>query len=190
MFFFFICFGYAALGAMDCYVTRFPGPANHVLHIFRFGTNLARAAGVGPQGAESTPLVWWLNIKNFDYFTLTTGNQEISKTVIRFQGCMNIYLIGFAPFVLAYNFTRARAGDRLSLLVCCLFLANYVPILVTWIKARRICYLFYMLPSLPAISMGFGAVSKALPGWVAALMVLVTFYSFLTIFPFPIFPWV
>jgi predicted membrane-bound dolichyl-phosphate-mannose-protein mannosyltransferase len=186
MFGFYLTFSYCALGMMDCYFTEFPGPANHVMHIFSYGTSLSRAVGVGPQGAESTPLQWWLNEKVFEYLNINSGTEGALTTVISFKGAMSVYLISAAPFVLGYSFLQARLGNRLALLAVCLFLANYVPILVTWFKARRICYLFYMLPSLPAIAMAAGCTAEALPAWTRALLVVATLYSFVSLFPFPL----
>lgn len=185
---FWLAFAYSALGMMDCYFTEFRGPVSHVAHIFKFGTSLARPTGVGPQGAESTPLHWWMNEKDFDYLNITTSLNDVNTTVVRFRGCMSIYLIGAAPFVLAFCASQARKGSRLGLWVVCAVFANYVPFLVTWIKAHRICYIFYMVPNLPLLAAGIGLAGGVLPRWFPWVFALGTVYTFVALFPFPLTP--
>lgn len=181
---FWLTSAFVFLGALDRYFTEFSGPLEHVKYIFKYGTSLSREVGVAPQGAEGTPIQWWLNIKTFDYLSVW-GTDAKGNTVplATFVGCMNIYFIAVAPLVLAYSFTQARAS-RLALLCSCLFLANYVPMLLVWVKSRRISYLFYMLPSMPSIAMSIGLVAGRLPKWVSRLFAAITLYAFATLFPF------
>lgn len=184
MFAFYLAFSWFGLGLLDARFTEFSGPLAHVKHIFAFGTALSREPGFDPQGAESTPLQWWMNDKVFEYLQINVGTNNLINAVVSFKGSLNIYLIASAPFILYFNFLQARRGDRLGLLVVCLFLGNYVPILATWIKARRICYLYYMLPSLPAFALGAANAAGSLPAWVRNVMVVGTLYSFIYLFPF------
>ena len=186
LFVFWLLSSFFALGALDRYYTEFKGPLEHVRYIFSYGTSLAREVGVAPQGAESTPLQWWLNIKCFEYLgvwgTDLKGNQV---PLASFQGCMNIYFVACAPLALGFCLLHARTS-KWARLCFCLFVANYVPMLLVWIKARRISYLFYMLPSMPSISLAIACVSRELPPWVGRLLMVLTVYAFCMLFPFPL----
>lgn len=181
---FFIAFFYFGLGALDCYWTEFRDPFLHVQHIFKYAASLTRPIGVNPQGAESTPLQWWLNKKAFDYYSMEYSVGEIRTTEIAFRGEMNAYFLAMAPFALVYSLLEARKGDRLSLLICSLFVCNYGAILVTWLKTRRICYLYYMVPSIACLACAVGKALWKLPGWATITMVGASIYSFCSLFPF------
>lgn len=181
---FYLLFSFLALGAMDCYWTEFRDPYLHVQHIFKYAATLTRPIGVTPQGAESTPLMWWLNKKAFDYFSLDVSIGDIKLQEIAFRGEMNAYFLALAPLALLHSVREARKGNRLALLILCLFVSNYGAILLTWLKTRRICYIYYMLPSMGALACAVGQAVWTLPRWVSAALVLLTLYSFASLFPF------
>jgi len=181
---FYVTFFLSTLGALDCYWTEFRNPIQHVKHIVQFGTNLSREKGIGPQGIESTPLQWWLNEKSFDYLTVNLVKGENTLSDIHFRGIISPYLIASAPFVLCYCLIHGCRGNKAALLAFSLFASNYLPLLLTWLKVRRICYLYYMLPCLPALAIGLACTLKDCPLWVRVTFLLATLYSFVLFFPF------
>ncbi len=184
MYFFYVLFGASALGALDCYFTRFTNPVSHVRHILSFGASLSRPKTLDPQGAESTPLQWWRNHKQFDYLSVTTSHDQFSNTEVRFQCALSLYLIAAAPFALYFCWLQALRGDRVGLLVVCWVFASYVPLLATWLISGRICYLYYMLPSMPGLAIGTARLIAQFPAWVTGLLTLATLYVFVSLFPF------
>jgi predicted membrane-bound dolichyl-phosphate-mannose-protein mannosyltransferase len=182
---FMFSFAYFSLGALDCYYTEFRNPVDHVLHVFNFGSNLSRERGLDPQGIESTPLQWWLNEKSIDYLAVNTGSGDRVNSQVRFRGLMSLHLIAMAPFILAFSVSPSASNCRkLALLAACLFVASYVPILLTWLRYRRICYLYYMLPCLPPTAVGVSCVVTRLPAWVRYLFLGCVLYSLVVLFPF------
>ena len=172
------------LGALDNQWTEFRNPIDHLKHIVVYGKNLSREEGVGPQGIESTPLQWWLNEKSIDYFTMSLTKGANSATPIRFRGIISPFLLAAAPFAAVHCFQRARRGDRLSALAIALVICNYVPFLITWAKFRRICYIYYMLPIVPALVMGTVRLLQDCPVWVRYAFLAAQIYSFTLYFPF------
>lgn len=181
---FYTAFTFFVLGSLDCYWTEFRSPVAHVVHIFKFGASLTRTQGVGPQGVESTPLQWWMNDKVFDYFTLTTTVEGNSWNPIQFQGRMSNYVIAAAPFALVFCAIEACRGSTLGMLVVCLFFFNYGAVFGSWVTARRICYIYYMVPCLPPFAIGISSMLERCPRWVRYTFVATLIYSFIYLFPF------
>lgn len=181
---FYAAFTFFLMGALDCYWTQFRTPTEHVVHIFRYGASLVREKGVAPQGVESTPLQWWMNDKAFDYFAITTSVEGNTANPIRFQGRLSNYIISAAPFALLFCLVHGWRGNRMAILVLCLFFFNYAPVFASWALARRICYLYYMVPCLPAIVLGISLGLKSMPGWFRYSFVASVLYSFVYLFPF------
>lgn len=180
----YLSFTFFALGALDCYFTEFRTPIEHIHHIFQYAATLVRQEGVAPQGIESTPLQWWLNERAFDYFSISYSADGITSIPILFQGKMSNFLIAVAPFSLVYCCIEAKRGSRIALLAVCLFLANYLPVLASWFFARRICYIYYMVPSLPAFSLATAHALRRFPTWAQVTFPLAVVYSFYFLFPF------
>lgn len=182
--FFYLSFSLSLLGMLDCYCSEFRSPIQHLQHIVRFGSGLNRPPGVAPQGIESTPIQWWMNEKDFDYAAVSVSSNGATHNTIRFRSQVSPYLLSAAPFALAFCATRAWGGQPLPLLVLCLTAANYLPFLVTWITMRRICYLYYLLPCIPALAVGVACSLEELPRWVSVLFAVASCYAFASLFPF------
>lgn len=182
----FVCMGsltYSGLGAMDCYWTEFRHPEDHLKHIVSYGKALSREQGVSPQGIESTPLQWWLNEKNFSYLEVAATSKGNRADAVVFRGILNPYLLGLAPFALCFCLLRARSRS-LELLVLCLVVANYGPFLLTYLRFRRITYIYYMVPLLPYLCIAASLMLDACPRWARWVMVIASAYSLAYYFPF------
>ncbi|MFN8607594.1 MAG: glycosyltransferase family 39 protein [Vulcanimicrobiota bacterium] len=181
---FYLPFMLLSLGALDNQWTEFRNPFAHLKHIVTYGKNLAREAGVEPQGIESTPLQWWLNEKNIDYFTMSLTKGANSATPIRFRGILSPYLLMATPFAALYCLQRCRKGDRLACLGLIVIVCNYLPFLLTWLKYRRICYIYYMLPIVPALTIITVCLLSECPRWARWVFLAAHVYSLALYFPF------
>jgi hypothetical protein len=101
---------------------------------------------------------------------------------------MNEYVIFAAPFALIHAAKAAWRGtwsdSRLGTFAVAWFLANYGPFLFAWVIARRVSYIYYMVPSLPAFAVAIAALSGRLPRFLRWSFVGAVLYSFCLSFPF------
>lgn len=188
-----VCFP-LALGILDSGWSGYKNPAEHVAHIFRYGFALTRAGG--PQGQESDPWQWLLNDVPMNYLrteTQVVENGEVKETraLVAFRGAMNPYLIAIAPLAVAYAVYSAwKWRDDCSFLTLALFFVTYAPFWPAAILAHRISYIFYFLPTIPAVAIGAAQLLHA-PGlpravrWAFVGAVLLGFYGY---FPFRVVP--
>lgn len=167
-------------------------PFEHLQRITGYG--VALRAPRGPSGIQSYPWQWLWNDVQISYFRvdrqIKVGEREIeSRPLIWFRGAMNPYVLALLPpglgFV-AWSWWRRRPEARLGALALAWFAANYLPFLGVAIASHRIMYLYYVLPSVPAIALAGGSF-LAMPGlprivpWLYFGAVLAAFYGY---FPF------
>jgi predicted membrane-bound dolichyl-phosphate-mannose-protein mannosyltransferase len=182
------------LAALDAVWSSYKSPIAHIRFIFDYGLALTRPDG--PQGQESNPWQWLLNEVPMTYLrtdvqVLVNGQVEVTRAVVFFRGAMNPYVIFIAPLAIAYAVYLAYTRrDSYAFLVLALFVATYAPFWPAAMIAHRISYLFYFLPSLPAVALGAAQLMYApqVPrvvrwGYVGA--VLLGFYGY---FPFRTIP--
>jgi hypothetical protein len=174
-----VAFFLAGLGALDNYWTEFRGPLEHLGHMVHYHAGLTH---VGPStGADSSPLGWWLNQGEINYYTSTVGG----RTDVRFRAAMNEYIIWAAPLALLYAGHRAwAAGSKLAAFAVASFVANFAPPFLAWAIQSRTSYIYYMVPSMPAFACAIAAVAERVPRpllWCFAGAVLYAFF-----FSFPI----
>jgi predicted membrane-bound dolichyl-phosphate-mannose-protein mannosyltransferase len=185
-----LAFFFAGLGALDCEWTNFRNPWAHVVSIIEFAKSMTRNGP--PQGTESSPLQWWLNLGVMNYFTVTSSSNGLTWTTILFKASMNDYLIFAAPFAFLFAIRRAWAqqssGAKIGAFVVASVAANYGPVVYAWARYSRMSYIYYMLPSMPALIAAIALLGngggRPLPrairwGYVAAIL-----YSFCFSFPF------
>jgi dolichyl-phosphate-mannose--protein O-mannosyl transferase len=106
---------------------------------------------------------------------------------------MNPYLLGLVPVGLAFAglaWWRRRAEAELGAMGLAWFVSTYVPFYLASMLGQRVTYLFYFLPTLPAVALAGSAfllkTGLARPVlWIYLAAVLVGFYSF---FPFKLVP--
>lgn len=186
----------ALLGLLDSRWSSYKNPVDHIHHILRYGFALVRPGG--PQGEESNPWQWLLNDVPITYLRINTNtsildtvNSQVTRTTIFFRGAMNPYVIAGAPLAVAYAAHSAwTRRDDCSFLVLALFFVTYGPFWPAAELGHRISYLFYFLPTLPAVALGMGQLLHApqLPRairWAYIGAVLLGFYAY---FPFRTIP--
>lgn len=149
----------AGLTLLDARLSQFPSPIDHIARIFTYGANLSAplTTGICP-GVDSKPWQWLFNECQINYFstdvTTTSGGAVVAKVAtITFTGALNPLLAGAIP--LATLFTAWYAWStrhRLALWAITWGIANYVPYLLLAVFTRRIMYIYYALPLVPALA--------------------------------------
>jgi hypothetical protein len=138
-----------------------------------------------PQGSESTPLQWWINSGAINYFIVTTSVPGGTWTSILFRAAMTDVVIFAAPFALFYAVKRTWAGtSKIAAFAVASLLANYVPVFVAWATVHRMSYIYYMVPSMPAIVCAIALVSGKAPRYFHWCFVAAMLYGFCFSFPF------
>jgi dolichyl-phosphate-mannose-protein mannosyltransferase len=181
---------FGGLWLLDRQWSTFTTPWEHISYIVTYGLALAREHG--PANSESAPWQWLVNDVAIPYLRVDSQlmvNGELTETrsLVDFRGAMNPLIIGAAP--LAVGFTAWqwwRTGDRLSLWTIAWIVGTYLPYYPLVLLQHRITYLFYFLPTLPAVVVAIAALLRrsGLPPaatWLYGLTVLV---GFIVYFPF------
>jgi predicted membrane-bound dolichyl-phosphate-mannose-protein mannosyltransferase len=175
------------LGALDASFTRFATPIAHIKHILEFGSRLTHEV---PQGAESVPWQWLINEVQIPYAETREMRGDLYRVTSQFRGATNPYLIFFAPIGLTFAAARAlKQRDALALLCVAMFFGTHAPYWYLWYHSHRICYLYYFLPTVPAIAMANALVVHELRPQIArTAYVAAIAFGMWTYFPFNDFP--
>jgi predicted membrane-bound dolichyl-phosphate-mannose-protein mannosyltransferase len=173
----------AGLGALDCYVTTYRGPFEHIAYMVTYAKSLTRTGP--PQGSESTPLQWWMNSGVINYFVVTTSVSGGTWTSILFRAAMSDFVIFLAPFGLFYAAVRTLTGtSRIAAFAIASLIANYAPVFAAWAVVHRMSYIYYMVPSMPAIVCALALLASKVPRSFHWVFVVAMIYGFCFSFPF------
>lgn len=187
---------FVLLTVMDNLWVGYATPIEHLYRIYSYGTALRRPAG--PSGVESHPWQWLWNERTIPYLKVDQQvkvGDEVRETrpVIYFLGAMNPYVLTLLPLGFALAISRWRRPGHesdLPLLSVCWAFFNFVPFLAAALLGQRISYIFYFLPTVPAIAWA-GAVfllRSGLPRTVVAAYLFMVIAAFADYFPFRIVP--
>jgi hypothetical protein len=180
----------AGLWLLDAQCGAFATPWEHLQHILQFGLSLTRANG--PLNQESYPWQWLLNVVPMSY--LRTDEQTVaadqivaSTTTVFFRGAMNPFVIGAAPLGIAYSVWRAlRCRDPLAMWAVLWLACTYLSFFPLALLQHRIMYIFYFLPTLPAVAVGLAVFVRecGVPRTVLWTYLAVVLFGFASYFPF------
>ncbi|MCL2450372.1 MAG: glycosyltransferase family 39 protein [Polyangiaceae bacterium] len=178
-----VAFLLLGLGALDCYVTTYRNPLEHIAYMVSYAKSLTRTGP--PQGSESTPLQWWVNSGVINYFVVTTSVPGGTWTSVLFRAAMTDVVIFSAPLALYYAMKRTWAGtSRIAAFAIASLVANYAPVFAAWAIVHRMSYIYYMVPSMPAIVCAITLAATKLPRYFQWCFVAAMLYGFVFSFPF------
>ncbi len=181
---FFLGFFLLGLGAMDCFASEYRGPFEHLAHMAKFHASLKHEGPI--TGSESIPFSWWLNEGHFDYYFLKVTGANPKHLLFRAQ--MNYYVIFAAPLALLYAAQQAwKVHSPLGTFAVASLIGNFVPIFMAWAVMSRTSYIYYMLPSLPAIACALALAMYAVPRMIRWGFVVLVLYAFIFSYPIRLF---
>jgi hypothetical protein len=183
------------LGIMDRLWVGYSQPLEHVEHILSYGTALRRSV---PSGIESYPWQWLWNDVQIPYLRVdqqVRAGDELKeeRPLVFFRGAMNPYVLLLLPLGLsfvAYAWWRRSPEAPLAAFALSWFACAYLPFWGFTIFGQRISYLFYFLPTLPAIALAGSCflLKAGLPRpvtWAYLAAVLLAFYGYFPFRPVP-----
>jgi 4-amino-4-deoxy-L-arabinose transferase-like glycosyltransferase len=183
----------AGLTLLDARLSQFPSPIDHIARIFTYGANLSApiTTGICP-GLDSKPWQWLFNECQITYYsadvTKTAGGVVVSKvSTIAFRGAFNPLLASAIPIAALFTAWYAwRTRNRLALWAITWGIANYVPYLLLAVFTRRIMYIYYALPLVPAVAIGIALLltRAGLPRFVRWGFLIAYLIGFAAYFPF------
>jgi predicted membrane-bound dolichyl-phosphate-mannose-protein mannosyltransferase len=180
---------FAGLWLLDDAFTGFASPVAHLQHILDYGLSLTRVTAINQ---ESYPWQWLINEVPMTYLrtdeqTIVNGEVVGSFATIFFRGAMNPFVIGAAPFGVAYALYRViDARDRVGLWVVAWVAAMYLPFVLLALVQHRVSYIFYFLPTLPAVAVGAALFLRraGLPPLVVGTYLAAVLLGFVLYYPF------
>ena len=180
---------FGGLWLLDAAFTSFASPIAHLQHILDYGLSLTRVTAINQ---ESYPWQWLVNEVPMTYLrtdeqTIVNGEVVGSYATIFFRGAMNPFVIGAAPFAVAYALFRTLdARDRVGLWVLAWVAAMYLPFVLLALVEHRVSYIFYFLPTLPAVAAGVALFLRraGLPPLVVGTYLAAVLLGFVLYYPF------
>ena len=183
------------LGLLDRLYTEFPQPLAHLQHIGNYAQLLRRQV---PSGVESLPWQWLWNDVEIPYLKVEqqvrVGDElRENRPLVLFRGAMNPYVLMLWPLGLAFAawaWWRRQPGSDLSAMALAWFAMMFLPFVAASLFGQRISYLFYFLPTLPAIVLAssgllLGAGLPRVVLWAYLAAVLFGFYGYFPFRPVP-----
>lgn len=150
----------AGLFALDLRYTTYTNPVEHLRRMVDYGASLRApvdSVGVCPE-ADSDPAQWLFNECQITYLrvdvTVRSGETVIeTKPSIDFRGAMNPVLAAAIPIASLFAAWYAvRRRSALALWALAWAAANYLPYVLLALVTDRIMYLYYFLPTIPAVA--------------------------------------
>ncbi len=193
------------LWILDLAFTTYRFPWDHLHHILSFGVALKNPGGYPVTEVmsgnryiqQSSPWQWLVNQVQMDYFVNTqivsrTATVTLTRTAVHLRGAMNPVIIGSAPMGFFFICWRAwKYGDTLAIFALAWIAANYLPYYPLQLIGHRADYIFYFLPTLPAVVIALAQFLRqtALPPFVVVGYFCAVVVGFVLYFPFRLFPW-
>jgi predicted membrane-bound dolichyl-phosphate-mannose-protein mannosyltransferase len=186
------------LGLLDWRWSEHKNPLQHIRHMVTYGANLSQpvgTVGICPD-ADSRPWQWLVNDCQIQYFRIdvsTTVGEELKSryTTIDFRGAMNELLAGALPVAMLFTIWLAwQKRDTTALWAVAWAAANWLPYLLLAVISRRIMYIYYFLPTVPAVATAIAVLllHSRLPRFVLWGFLLLYSIGFAWHFPFRALP--
>jgi dolichyl-phosphate-mannose-protein mannosyltransferase len=185
---------FVGLAALDARFTTFATPLEHLQRMIGYGATLQAPAVQTAfcTGADSRPWDWLFNACQISYLrvdvTVRSAGEVVSSVpTIDFRGALNPLLAGAIPLsTLWLLWSARRTGSRLALWAIAWGAASYLPYVALALTTRRIMYLYYMLPAVPAIAVAIALLlaRSGLPAFVRWGFLAAYALGFAAYFPF------
>ena len=181
------------LTILDRIWVGFDSALPHLQYILNYSSALVSAC---PNGIISCPWEWLINQVQIPYLIVsvkvTTDAVTKEFNSITFWGAMNpsvLYLTLPAIAYSGYTYLKQKKDD-LALLSVVWFLITYLPYYPAVLLGNRVTYLFYFLPTLPAVcvAIAYMIADQNPPKLVALFYLGVVLVSFYLMFPFKTIP--
>jgi predicted membrane-bound dolichyl-phosphate-mannose-protein mannosyltransferase len=186
------------LGILDSHWSEHKNPLEHIHHMITYGAKLSQpvgTVGICPH-ADSRPWQWLVNDCQIQYFrtdvSTTVGKELKSRyATIDFRGTMNELLTGALPVATLFTIWLAwRKRDTTALWAVTWAAANWLPYLMLAVSSNRIMYIYYFLPTVPAVATAIAVLllRATLPRFVLWGYVVLYASGFAWHFPFRVIP--
>jgi predicted membrane-bound dolichyl-phosphate-mannose-protein mannosyltransferase len=167
----------ALLWALNSQAGFFKNPFDHLFYMY---TYLSATFGFRPAGEipTSRPWEWLWNAGQYSY---------LRQGVLDMRAVYNPLLIFAAVPVLCWAAVSAwRTHAHAALMVLAIAGGCYLPLVAGALQAPRHTYLYYFLPTLPAVAIGVAAILRAprVPRPVLAAYLAAAAVCFVVYFPF------
>jgi dolichyl-phosphate-mannose-protein mannosyltransferase len=154
--------------------------ANPIDNLFYVYTHQAATYGFRPPGPipQSRPWEWLLNRQEINYF---------QQGVLHLRGLYNPLLIfATVPLTLWSVFQFVRRRSESALMVLAMIGGCFLPLVIASLQTPRQTYLYYFLPTLPALAIGVGVfgASVRLPRAITTAYLVAAAAAFVYYFPF------
>jgi predicted membrane-bound dolichyl-phosphate-mannose-protein mannosyltransferase len=178
------------LWMLDLAFTSYRLPWDHLRYILDYGVTLTRPGG--PADSESYPWQWLVNEVQIPYYKVDTDilvNHVVqaTRTTVYFRGAMNPIIIGSAPLGAGFALWRWYvARENLAIWTVLWIVATYLPYYPLAIFDQRISYIYYFLPTMPAVAIALALFLRngGLPRVVTASYLIAVLIGFVGYFPF------
>jgi predicted membrane-bound dolichyl-phosphate-mannose-protein mannosyltransferase len=183
------------LGILDRVWVGYAQPLEHVQRIVSYGAALRRPDG--PTGVESYPWQWLWNEMQMPYLRAerqdASGDGPAQHLYVLFMGALNPLVLALLPVGLAfaaYRWWRRGPNLKLACFAIAWFVCTYAPFYAATLLGQRVAYLFYFLPTLPAVALAGSAflVAARVPRVVLWVYLGAVLLGFVAYFPFKTIP--
>jgi len=178
----------------DYYTSVHTNPIEHLKFIWLWGQRLTAEQLTG---IESAPWEWAINVKPITYLHINV--QYIVDDVVRGEATKYLFIGTMNP-ALAYLFLpsvgyslyllRKKENKTLILFALSIIVMQYLPYFPMRILWYRITYLYYILPTVPAIAMlvSEGVTEQKYAGYIIIALIYACIAGFAIFFPFRMIP--
>jgi len=181
------------LTILDRIWVGYPDAFPHIGYMVTYSSALVSSC---PNGIISCPWQWLINQVQIPYLTVgvkvSTGSTVTTKSTIAFLGAMNPSILYLTLPAIAYSgyYCLRRTKDDLALLSFVWFITTYIPYYPAVLVGHRVTYLFYFLPTVPAVcaAVAYMIADQNPPKLVVLFYLGVVLVSFYFLFPFKVIP--
>ena len=180
------------LSILDKLWVGYPWAWPHIVNILNYSSALVSTC---PSGIISCPWQWLVNQVQIPYLVVnvkvTSGAVTTQSNSIYFVGAMNPSILYLTLFAIAYSgYSYLRQKSDIALLSMIWFMVSYLPYFPAVLLGHRVTYLFYFLPTVPAVcaAIAYMIADQNPPKLIVLVYLIVVLVSFGLMFPFKVFP--